>query len=294
MSRQWTILEALEWTEQRLARRGEKNPRLAAQMLSSHATGLARIDLYTQFDKPLSECERTLLRESIRRRLDDEPLQYIIGTVGFRYLEFKVRAPVLIPRPETEMLVQLVIDHIKQREGGAPDILDIGTGSGIIALSLLHELSGCSVTATDIDAAAVELAQLNALELEPDRMGRLHVLMDDLAGSLVEEASRHASFDVVVSNPPYIPTAEYERLPREIAAFESRSALDGGADGLDVFRRIADQAQILLKPGGLLAVELHEGTLDQAAAFTRDLSFGEVAIHDDLTGRPRFLTASRS
>jgi len=294
LEKQWTILEALEWTEQRLARQGEEHPRLAAQMLASYATGLTRIELYTEFDKPLNDRERTLLRESIQRRLQDEPLQYIIGHVGFRYIELAVRSPVLIPRPETEMLVDLVLEHARQLPGVEPRILDVGTGTGAIALSLLHELPACAVIATDIDEAAVELAFSNAHELGLDGSECLRIIEDDLAGSLVSDTAMQYTFDVVVSNPPYVPTAEYEGLPPEIARFESRLALDGGADGLAVFRRLAAQAQELLRPGGLMAVELHESTLDEAATFVRSLPFEEIGVHTDLNDRPRYLTALRA
>lgn len=343
LARQWTVLEALEWTQQHLAKQGEENPRLAAQMLASHATGLARIQLYAQFDKPLSEQERFLLRESIQRRLKGEPLQYIAGSVTFRYIELFVRAPVLIPRPETELLVDLVLQEIKESELTSPRILDIGTGTGAIALSLLHELPGCQLVATDIDRAAIKLAEDNAAQLQlsedtqqrgteveqydfkaapdnseaatnqaeavldheetvPSQLAltptvhpQKHVcfLEDDLAGSLVADPTEHHSFDVVVANPPYIPTAEYEQLPVEIIEFESRLALDGGSSGLDAFVRITRDALVLLKAGGFLAVELHEDSLEEAARYAEGLHYQNVQIHHDLTGRPRFLTARK-
>jgi release factor glutamine methyltransferase len=311
MSKLWTVIEALEWTEQRLARHGEENPRLASQMLTSHATGLTRLELYTHHDQPLSMSERARLRESIQRRLAGEPLQYIIGTVGFWHLELVVRPPVLIPRPETETLVELVVQFArKAREareahearGGREDtagaaafrVLDVGTGTGAIALSLLQALPQCTVVATDIDEAAVMLARENAQAQGLDFASRLHVLSDDLASSLVADISQQRKFDVVVSNPPYVPTAEYETLSAEILNFESRWALDGGADGLAIFRRLAEQAHVLLKSGGLLAVELHETTLKQAGAYARSLAYDGVEIHKDLAGRERFLMAVRS
>lgn len=291
-------------------------------MLASHATGLTRIELYTSFDKPLSEEERAVLRDSIQRRLAGEPLQYIRGRVGFRHLELMVRAPVLIPRPETELLVELVLRYASERELTQARILDIGTGSGAIALSLLYELPGCELVATDIDEAALSLARSNAEELGlesmriaeenssetqnqppviPAKAGthlktktRLRLHQDDLASTLLENEINHGSFDVVVSNPPYIPTAEYECLPPEILQFESREALDGGADGLVTFRRLAEQTALLLKPGGLLAVELHEDTLEEAVACAQSLLFHQVQIQQDLTNRNRFLVAVRS
>lgn len=293
MEKQWTVLEALNWTQQRFERSGEENPRLAAQMLAAHATGLSRIELYTQFDKPLTEHERGLLRQAIQRRLEAEPLQYIVGTTGFRHLELKVRPPVLIPRPETELLVGLVLDYA-QSQSQSLRILDIGTGTGAIALALLDELPGCILVATDIDEAALELAQENARELKKDDALSLTFYKDNFASSLVAQQESAQSFDVVVSNPPYIPSAEYEALPAEILAYESKLALDGGTSGLDAFNVIAKQALTLLKPAGLFAVELHEDTLDEAAQLARALGYEQVNIHEDLSARPRFLTALKA
>lgn len=289
MNKQWTVLEALNWTQERFARQGQSNPRLEAQLLTSYATGLSRIDLYAQFDKPLSQQERTTLREAIQQRLEGIPLQYIVGKTTFRYLELAVKPPVLIPRPETELLVELVLQYARTIE--APCILDIGTGTGAIALSLAHELTSCSVIATDKDRAALELAEENVQLLKLDAAQRVRIVYDDFAHELVNQQRYNAGMDVVVSNPPYIPTKEYEVLPDEILHHESRLALDGGEDGLDALRIIAKQAQSLLKPGGLFAVELHEDTLDKASALVKDLAYKDVSIHKDLTGRPRFITA---
>lgn len=293
MAKQWTILEALNWTEQRFDRSGEDNPRLAAQMLMAKATDLSRIELYTSFDKPLSEAERTVLRESIQRRLDGEPLQYIVGSVGFRHLELYVKSPVLIPRPETELLVELVLQYASDAASELR-VIDIGTGTGALALSLLHEFSACTVCATDINEAAVALAEENAQALDLNDERRLRIIKDNLASSLMDDPHQHGSFDVVVSNPPYIPTAEYRQLPTEIAAYESALALDGGEDGLAVFRELSLQAATLLRSGGLLAVELHEDTLELASEHLATRSFRDVHIHDDLTGRNRFITAIKA
>lgn len=290
MPEQWTILKILEWTQQRLAKAGEENPRLAAQMLCAEATGLARIELYAYFDKPLEERERALLRQMIQRRLEGEPLQYIIGKAGFWKQELIARAPVLIPRPETESLVELVLAYASERS--ALQILEVGTGSGAIALALAAELADSELTATDCVAEAVALARENA-QLLGLAAERLRIMQDDLASALLANAGFQGYFDVVVSNPPYVPTAEYEQLPLEIRGFESRLALDGGPDGLDVFRRLVRQAESLLKPGGLLAVELHEDNVARAAAILSSRPFYDVEIHPDLNSRPRFLIAKK-
>jgi release factor glutamine methyltransferase len=287
----WTIRSALEWTQGYLAQKGEENPRLAAQWLLAAATGLERIELYTRHDQPLSEQERVFLREAIRRRILGEPLQYILGRAPFRRLELKVRPGVLIPRPETEVLVEWLIGRFIDQTSPSSSILEIGTGTGAIALALLHELPSCLVVATDIDSTAIELARENAQSLGVQE--RLTLIEDDLAGSLVACLSRQASFDAVVSNPPYIPTEELDGLPEEVIRFEARAALDGGFDGLVIFRRILEQARVLLKPGGILACELHEERLTQAARDAELAGFTDLCCHQDLAGRDRILTARR-
>jgi release factor glutamine methyltransferase len=349
---QWTIRAALEWTIGYLERNNEENPRLAAQWLLTAATGLTRIELYTNYDLPLDETQRTALREGIKRRIAGEPLQYILGKAPFRRLEVTVRPGVLIPRPETEILVDVVLSALPTGSATQPPsatpppsvilseaknpaealsadtavaaappsvilseaknpaedlgtdtavaaapplrILDLCTGTGCIALSFLHEYPNCHVTAIDIDPAAVELAQFNACELKLDGEGRLRVFQGDLATELLQDPINHAAFDVIVSNPPYIPTEEYLKLIDEVAKYEARIALDGGEDGLDVFRRILEQSKILLVPGGLLACELHETTLDQAAALCERQGFIDVTIHKDLTDKLRIITARKA
>jgi release factor glutamine methyltransferase len=262
------------------------------------------------------------VREGIKRRLAGEPLQYITGKAPFRRLEFIVRAPALIPRPETEVLVDVVLRELDalgacgaggafgERSAGGMDsadnagtatrgtvtdikIIDIGTGSGCIALSLLYEARGArlKIIATDLKAEAVTLTTENAEALGLFDPLHLNILQDDLATSLLSDAANHNSFDIVVSNPPYIPTEELNKLLNEITQYESPEALDGGADGLNTFRRIVEQAKTLLKPGGLLACELHEATLETAKAHCEAEGFERVTVHNDLTGRPRIISA---
>ncbi|MDR1712913.1 MAG: peptide chain release factor N(5)-glutamine methyltransferase [Coriobacteriales bacterium] len=317
----WTIRSALEWTQQYLAGKGQENPRLAAQWLLCAATGLERLELYTNYDQPLLPDELAVLRGGIKRRLAGEPLQYILGRAPFRHLELGVRPGVLIPRPETETLVDIVLANCREQRAGNGDagngdagnggagnvtpgadageaervlrVLDIGTGSGAIALSLLQEDPALQLVATDTCVEAVTLAGENAARLGLDDAGRMQIIQDDLATSLLADAANAGSFDVVVSNPPYVPTAELANLPKEIAEYEPMLALDGGLDGLDVFRRLLPQAAVLLKPGGLLACELHEDCLQKAADLCAQEGFIEVGVIQDLTGRERFITARR-
>jgi release factor glutamine methyltransferase len=293
----WTVRTTLEWTQGHLQEKNVENPRLSAQWLLTGATGLSRLELYTNYDMPLANAQLATLRAGIKRRIAGEPLQYILGRAPFRRLELKVRPGVLIPRPETEVLVDCVLEELQAMlpsQSREVRVLDLCTGTGCIALSLLHECPDVCVTATDVDPAAVELAQENARELGLDTEGRLTILKDDLATSLLANETYHASFDVVVSNPPYIPTGELDNLPIEIANYEPRRALDGGSDGLAVFCRIVEEMTALIRPGGLLVCELHEATLEEAARICREQGYIDSAICPDLAGRPRFITARRS
>lgn len=326
----WTVKRILAWIEDYLAQHGDDKPRAAAQWLVSDALGVSRMQLYMDPERPLTTEERTVLRDYTRRRAAGEPLQYITGTVDFRYVTLKVARGVLIPRPETETLVSealallpaspkpraleddeiaalLVQAAAEAAEGGESDerpassatvstqaddellVADIGTGTGCIACSLAKEHALVRVIATDVSSDAVALARENvaALALE----GRVDVMECDLGEGITDNLM--GAFDLVVSNPPYIPTDVLAAIPREVADFEPTLALDGGADGLDVYRRLLDWARCALKPGGALAVELHEDCLEDAAAEADYAGFADTRIVCDLAGRPRVLTARK-
>lgn len=294
----WTVKELLDWCQGYLERHDDPNPRLSAQWLLAHATGLSRIEVYMNFDKPLSPAERDVLRDAVRRRGAGEPLQYIQGEAPFRHLMVKVRPGVLIPRPETEVLVEEALAFIDERaasEGRVIDVVDCCTGSGCIACSIATERLATHVTATDISPVAVEVAKENIAacegvrgEGEPSVAERTEVFECDLFSALAD-----ASADVIVSNPPYIPTAVMAELPQEVAAHEPELALEGGADGLDIFRRMLPEMKRVLRPGGAFACELHETCLDTAAELARTAGFDTVRIVNDLVGRPRILTGRR-
>ncbi|MDR1185652.1 MAG: peptide chain release factor N(5)-glutamine methyltransferase [Coriobacteriales bacterium] len=292
-----TVREALEWAQERFEAYGVENPRLASQWLLEAVTGLSRAEISVACDLALRDEQHAALADGIKCHVAGEPLQYILGKAPFRYLEFKVRPGVLIPRPETEILVDAVITELRALRVSrtsarrAARVLDLCTGTGCIAFSLLYECPDVRLVATDIDPAAIELARENSRDLGLDGEERLIILADDLATSLLANAANRGSFDVVVSNPPYIPTAELNKLPLEITNYEPRRALDGGEDGLKIFRRIVEQAVLLLRPGGLLACELHETTLEEAKAICEAAGFSDTHIHPDLTNRPRIVTA---
>lgn len=381
----WTVKAILDWCEGYLANKGDASPRHAAQYLLGEAMGLSRIELYTNFDKPLTDEERSIMREWVARRGAGEPLQLICGTAPFRHMVLEVAPGVLIPRPETEVLVSEVlalfpppkqisahafedlsavsgqvegaedfaseipvveidsiseevssevsaggidsvseqseafalkdgaqslqsqIDGVEQDDetiaaGSASEmdsdlkpeairVIDLCTGSGCIACALVTEHPNMEVLALDIAPEALALAQRN---VEAQGVAdRVSVCESDLLTAAIADPDYKGSFDVIVSNPPYIPSQVVDTLTAEVNDYEPRLALDGGADGLELFRCFIDDAHELLKTGGVLAVELFEESLDQACAIALDHGFSEARIVQDLTNRPRILVATK-
>jgi release factor glutamine methyltransferase len=265
----WTTLKVLDWTKEFLVSRGVENARLEAEWLLCAATGLNRVGLYLNFEKPLNDEELAAYRVMVARRGRREPIQHILGTQEFCGLEFEVTPEVLIPRHDTETLVNEAL----ARMPGAQSVLDIGTGSGCIALALACKLPGASVTAVDISEAALAVARRNA-----ERNG---VLIEFLQGSLFEPVAGR-TFDLIVSNPPYIPSRDIETLQPEVRDFDPRGALDGGADGLDVYRALIPDAATLLNSGGWLLLEVGMGqAADVAQMFRMEEVYGESIITCD-------------
>lgn len=289
----------LEWMQGYLSKHGDENPLVSARWLLSDATGLSSMQLYLDLERPLSPEELDALRANVKRRAAGEPLQYITGTAPFRHIELMVGEGVLIPRPETEILVSEALKRLPSRKYNVSDaeeapertlkVVDLCTGSGCIACSLAYENPLVKVAATDLSPDCVELARKNVEALGLD--GAVTVAQCDLGEDVC--ADWLGDVDAVVSNPPYVPTSVLAALPAEVSAYEPRLALDGGADGLDVFRRIASWAFGALKPQGFLAVELHETTLDAASAIAREAGFADTAVVRDLTQKPRVLIASK-
>ncbi|MBR0404198.1 MAG: peptide chain release factor N(5)-glutamine methyltransferase [Eggerthellaceae bacterium] len=324
----WTVRRILAWIEDYLAKHGIENARLSAQWLVAEALGISRMQLFMDMERPLTADERAVLRDFTRRRGTGEPLQYITGTVDFRHVTLKVKPGVLIPRPETEVLVSealallpapakpqdaldeaLVRQYLQLKAGAgelteedapeyldAPDALegllvaDLCTGSGCIACSIAFEHPKTRVVATDLSPEAVALASENAQLL--GLSDRVDILECDLASGI--EESLLGTFDLIVSNPPYVPTIVLDEIPDEVSDFEPSLALDGGPDGLDIFRRLLPWCFEALKHGGSIAVELHETCLDQAAEEARQAGFVDIQIKEDLTQRPRILIARKA
>lgn len=283
----WTVRRVLDWTVGYLERKGDERPRLSAEWLLCAATGLTRVEVYTNFDRPLNARELATMHDSVARRGRGEPLQYVTGEMPFRHIVMRCEKGVLIPRPETEILVDACLEALSGIE--APRVLEIGTGTGCIALSLATEHPGTRVIATDIASRAVALATRNRDALDLGAV--VEVLECDLA-SRVPQAIM-GTFDLLVSNPPYIPSAVLQNeVPPEVKDHEPHLALDGGLDGLDVFRRLLDLAPVALRPGGTMALELSEDNVELAARECRAVKgWGNVEVREDLTHRPRVLVA---
>ncbi|MEX2048518.1 MAG: peptide chain release factor N(5)-glutamine methyltransferase [Gemmatimonadota bacterium] len=285
----WTILRLMLWSASYLQEKGVERARLDAEYLLAHVLGVGRLQMYLQHERPLSADELAAYRPLLKRRATREPLQYILGRQSFRDLDLEVGPGVLIPRPETERLVDVVLEWARAQGRTDLDALDVGTGSGAIALALATEGPFARVVATDVSAAALELARRNrdALGLA-ERVDLRHG--PDFGPLSVDEA-----FDVVVSNPPYVAEGEREALAPEVVAWEPQEALFAGADGLAVLRRLVTGASGALRAGGLLAVEVGDGQAASVVALAREASrYRDVAVHRDLAGKERIVTATRS
>jgi release factor glutamine methyltransferase len=277
----WTTLKVLAWTKEYLSAKGIENARLEAEWLLCAATGLDRVGLYLNFDKPLNDDELASFRALIARRARREPLQHILGTQEFYGLEFEVSPDVLIPRHDTETLVAEAL----ARRPEARSVLDIGTGSGCIAVALARHLHDAAVTAIDISPAALEVAHRNA--------GRNGVAIEFLAGSLLEPVAGRR-FDLIVSNPPYIPTTDIDGLEPEVRDFDPRGALDGGADGLDVYRALIPAAREHLNPAGWLLVEVGIGQAPAVVElFRKSADYAPPVTACDPGGVERVVSARR-
>ena len=233
----WTIKELLLVTADYLKKKDIDSPRLTSEILLAHQLDIDRVTLYLNFDQPLTEKELSGYRTLIKRRIKHEPLQYITGTQEFWSLDFVVNSQVLIPRPETELLVELAIERLKALPdlgNHLPNIVDLGTGCGAIAISLAKEIGKTKIWATDISLAAIDIARINAEKHGVSE--KIEYTQGDLWQPL---EGKGATFDLIVSNPPYVSSEEYEDLPPEVRSYEPRLALDGGEGGFYFIREIS-------------------------------------------------------
>jgi release factor glutamine methyltransferase len=281
------ILDVIQRSTDFLARKGVASPRLQVELLLAHLLRMPRMQLYLSFERALTTTELDGLRALVQRRGQREPLQYIVGSTSFCGLEIALNRHVLIPRPETELLAERAWTFL-QKAAGIPRALEIGTGSGCLAIALAHHAPQAKVDATDISGPALELARRNA------ETNQISSRLQFCQGDLFAAAPAEARFDLIVSNPPYIPTARIDTLEVEVRDYEPRRALDGGADGQDFYRRIAAEAGARLRPAGCVMVELDdEGAAATGEIFQREKWIVEGVEKDD-QGRQRILIAHRA
>jgi len=278
-----SLLEIIRKSTEFLAGKGVESPRLQSELLVGHALGLQRMQLYVQFERLLTEAELETVRPLLRRRAQGEPLQYIMGWTEFHGLRLKVDRRALIPRPETELLVERLIERNVISSGR---ILDLGTGSGAIALALAKQYPEAKVVAVDCSEAALELARENAAQ--SGLAERVEYIRSDWFSAVPSEAR----FDLIVANPPYLSAEETAATAPEVKNFEPASALtSGGPDGMQDLERIIAAAKDFLAPGGLLALETGISQHPTLLARAREAGFSEPESLRDLTGRDRFIFA---
>jgi release factor glutamine methyltransferase len=290
MAEDWTIGRLLQWTADYLRQHGSESPRLEAEVLLAHARSCKRIELYTSFADPAGDELRARFRELVRRRAEGAPVAYLVGHREFYSLDFLVTPDVLIPRPETELLVLTALELLKAPAVASPTVrvADVGTGSGIIAITIARQAPHARVAALDISSAALAVARQNA-----ERLGvsdRVELVESDLFAAVPVDAR----FELIVSNPPYISTSEYESLARDVKAYEPRLALLAGTTGTSVIERLVPQAAGRLTPGGTLLLEISPMIQQSVEALVHaDGHFESTQAWKDSAGRVRVIQARR-
>ena len=283
----WTIGRLLSWTTDYLKRHGAESPRLDAEVMLAHVLGYERVQLYTHYEDVVGEGPRKRYRELVKRRAEGAPVAYLVERKEFYSLRFDVTPAVLIPRPETEYVVLGFLEAAKGLE--APTAVDVGTGSGCLAVSCTKHHPSARFVAIDVSPEALDVARRNA-----ERHG-VADRIEFLEGDLLAPVAGRPAFDLIVSNPPYIPTGDIEGLEPGVRDFEPRLALDGGADGLDCYRRLVEQAIPLLKPGGRLILEIGEAQdEDVRGLLARRPEYRILPTVRDLQNHPRVVHAERA
>ena len=272
-----TVLELLEKTTRYFADHGVASPRLTIELMLADALGKTRMQLYLEFDQPVSDAVMDRLRPLVKRRADGEPLEYLLGHTTFAGHKISVTPDVLVPRPETEILLE---EAIKRIDSAGLPVLDVGTGSGILPLALAKKFPELEIVAVDISPAALAIARRNT-----DGVGKITLLESDL----LENPALPAQFQMILANLPYIPSGALATLQREVR-HEPRLALDGGADGLDLVRRLIGQSKGRTK---CLGLELGDGQADEAKTLCLRAGYALIHILPDFTGRDRILIAER-
>jgi release factor glutamine methyltransferase len=284
----WTVGRLLNWTTDFLRGKGADSPRLDAEVLLAHARGCQRIELYTAFEEEPPEAIRTAFRELVGKRAKGTPVAYLVGRREFFSLMFEVTPDVLIPRPETESLVVRAIDLAKTWPGDEVHMIDVGTGSGIIAVTMAKRVKNAQVTAVDISPAAIEVARRNADKHGVDE--RIEFMKSDLFSAV----PAGAKFDLVLSNPPYIASADMPTLQPDVRDYEPNLALDGGANGTEVIERLIPQGAERLNSGGWLLMEVGADNAQRVEELIQANGSFEIAeTVKDIAGLPRVVQAKK-
>ena len=286
---EWTIQRLLTWVTEYLTQKGVDSPRLSAELLLSHVLGLKRIELYTQYNKVVLQEQLDRLRDLVKRAGLHEPVVYLVGKTEFYSIEFEVTPDCLIPRPETELLVQRSIEFLRKRTG--PQLVcDLCTGCGVMAVAVAKNVPDARVLATDISEPALAVAAKNVEKHKLQE--RIELRKGDLFEPLVPQLDQ---FDLIACNPPYVSAAEYEALEKNVKDYEPRIALYAGEDGLDLYRRIVEKVDQFLKPDGVLLLEIGyqqgpavRGLLEQTGVFA------QIRIDKDLQSHERVVVATRT
>ncbi len=287
----WTVLRLLRWSTQYLAEKGIDDGRLDVENLLAHALDTTRLELYLEFERPVTPDELQRFKPLLLERAGRKPLQYILGRAHFRELVLEVDPRVLIPRPETEELVEAVLARVREWGREGLSAVDVGTGSGAIALSLAREGPFGRVVGIDRSAAALEVARANRERLDES----MREVVEFREGDLLDALESGEEFDVVVSNPPYVAAGEYEELAPEVREWEPMEALMASGDGLHVLRRLIREAPEFLRAEGLLALEVGAGQAHEVAdAIRSQPGLGAPVTLRDLSGRDRIVMAHRT
>jgi release factor glutamine methyltransferase len=295
----WTIQKLLNWIIEYFTNRGIESPRLSAELLLSHILGLKRIELYTQFDKVVTKQQLDKLHDLVERAGRCEPVAYLTGKTEFYSLQLEVSPDCMIPRPETELLVEHAVEFLRKR-AGTQFVCDLCTGCGCIAVAIAKNFRDARIIATDISEAALRIAAQN---VEKHQLkDRIELLQGDLFEPVVPQLdvdkpalSEAEGFDLIVCNPPYVSSAEFEKLGKNVRDYEPRLALFAGEGGLDIYQRIFERVDKFLKPGAALMLEIGyaqgqavKEMLEQAGIFT------EIKIEKDFHNNDRIVTAIKT
>jgi len=281
----WTVKRILDWTVRFLKERGSPTPRLDAEILLAHARQCQRIQLYTQFDQPLTDEQRTVMRELVKRRAAFEPVAYLVGHREFFSLDFLVSPGVFIPRPDTEILVLAALDVLKEQH--APQVLELCAGTGCVPIAIARNHSTAEFTTVELNPSVIKVTRANV------HKHGLEERIQVLDGNLFEPVPSGKQFDLILSNPPYVQRGEIAGLAPDIRDHEPHLALDGGPDGLDVIRHLVRESADRLRPGGWLMFELSPEQAAEAVQLLTAAGYGRVSVKNDLSGQARVVMGNR-